>query len=311
MNYKQNIEKIFDEVRKLMGSYAINGVDLSMCTNANFPQDGWKDWKQQLIDQKEEYQYQWGLSFAKLNQEDIEPYPQYSQTWDELDFVDATTSLTLPCTVLYGIWYTGIFQQLTLQQQDKNNKFLNKQLCIYIVGANVVEFNNVQIMELIQAYIPQLQLQKVYLIGPDLPDEGDSYFRYALEWDSFYKVSQELRYLDVYSYVGFYHELEKDGWSKPDLVFCFNSGIHDSSGTWIPTLKSLIEMNVPVFTTAYNEEEIHDDVGIIKNICNGHMILQPQINPFQSLCPLPEKEVMYKCYYMNYYVCGFQGEQQE
>ncbi|KAJ3279680.1 hypothetical protein HDU76_009426, partial [Blyttiomyces sp. JEL0837] len=66
----------------------------------------------------------------------------------------------------------------------------------------------------------------------------------------------------------------KYGTSKPDLVMVLNSGIHEHPfpSTWGQTIKEMIDLDVPVVFTSYNEEEVQLNEEVLKSQREHHRI---------------------------------------
>ncbi|KAJ3310316.1 hypothetical protein HDU76_003402 [Blyttiomyces sp. JEL0837] len=96
--------------------------------------------------------------------------------------------------------------------------------------------------------------------------------------------------------------------SKPDLVMVLNSGIHEHPfpSTWGQTVKELIDLDVPVVFTAYNEEEVRQDQKIVESQ-GANIVITAQENPWKS--PIPIREPFFKdeFYYKNGFMFAFKG----
>jgi mitochondrial splicing suppressor protein 51 len=64
-----------------------------------------------------------------------------------------------------------------------------------------------------------------------------------------------------------YHEYaSQHSYVPPSLVVAFNSGLHEATRQWSPTVKLLVEKKLPCVFTSYNSGEARDDARHLENM---------------------------------------------
>jgi len=76
-------------------------------------------------------------------------------------------------------------------------------------------------------------------------------------------------------------------YKHPDLFIAFNSGIHCFLDSWIPTLVSILNAQVPLCLTSHDEEDHKKQFQVFQNLCQPspglmgfEILVDPIENPF-------------------------------
>ncbi|KAJ3653914.1 hypothetical protein Zmor_013139 [Zophobas morio] len=156
---------------------------------------------------------------------------------------------------------------------------------MHVVGPSTNEnkMSWILIVEYLSHWVFNLKAAKVFLIGPEVNKEETATITLKCA-----ECKAKNFVGTVVKIKGLYHD-HVNYIPRPDLIVCFNSGLHefmDSKGdTWKKSIPKLVGFRgVPTMLTAYTETELKKDVGRFKE-SHINYIVTPQRNPFSSLRP--------------------------
>ncbi|XP_010272096.1 PREDICTED: zinc finger MYND domain-containing protein 15 isoform X2 [Nelumbo nucifera] len=103
---------------------------------------------------------------------------------------------------------------------------------------------------------------------------------------------------------GFYHDRYKEivKESFPHLIIASNAGIAAYS-SWLPTIETIKEMDVPAIFSDYCEEAAHLAACCISSVTNRPLRLPVQLNPFRQPMAVEDSALFLPCY-SNCFVFG-------
>lgn len=218
-------------------------------------------------------------------------------------------------SILYGLEKCG----------KLNNRLFHKNgLTIHIVGGDIYEMGLLwkEMCELIFHWITNLTELEYFIVGPELNHSGttDKFTKQLCDNCKNRNVKVNCTF-----HTQLYHNIVKH-LKKPDVVVCFNSGLHVNSmefstessmefpmeseklpeHNWKDSIEFLVKKGVPLILTAYTLNEINDDIEELiewnkdKKI---EVLVKPHKNPFCDKKPLrdlySQKEPIY---YVNGYI---------
>lgn len=100
--------------------------------------------------------------------------------------------------------------------------------------------------------------------------------------------------------------------NRPDLIIVFHSGYCDHSDTeisysWTPTLKYVLDHNIPAVFTTYNESEAVHEQDLLDRL-GAHFIRTPSENRWRGVLTYSDMlEERYQVYHLNYFWYIIQG----
>lgn len=191
----------------------------------------------------------------------------------------ATDTLTMPLTIVSAL------EDISFDKPD---------LIVHLLGATGREFLALSNFEEILHLVPNLKSLHVTGVGPTAfrMDAGQtSPLSRTMNVECCPICTSEGRSRSVASYHGLYHDLAKTtGYTKPDLFVLFNSGWvdgDDAESDWRPTIKLLIESNIPALFTTYNADEATNEKMKMRQL-GGRFLVEPEKNKWSGLVPMPE-----------------------
>ncbi|KAF1997008.1 hypothetical protein P154DRAFT_497660 [Amniculicola lignicola CBS 123094] len=210
----------------------------------------------------------------------------------------ATDNLTMPLTILSAL---------------EDIEYSKPSLNIHLVGATGREFLALANFEEILHLNPSLKTLNITAAGPHswAGDKASPYVP-SMNLDCCPVCKSEGRTRSIASYRGVYHDFAaSSNFAKPDLVVLFNSGWvdgDDAEKDWAPTIKLLVDQNVPALFTTYNQSEArHEELKLMG--MNVKFVVEPEKNKWRGLVPTPEFiDEEYGMWYQNEYRYLIQGK---
>ncbi|KAJ7183518.1 hypothetical protein C8R46DRAFT_1067191 [Mycena filopes] len=209
----------------------------------------------------------------------------------------ASEHLSMPMSILYA-----------LEKLNGGDDAWTKKhtLDIHILGATMQEVTAAPLFEEILHRLPEVKTLKILLCGPEM-QTGHIPRIIPLETCP---DCTNLGRKRVHEHVtDTYHGYLKNKGSKyerPDLAIAFNSGAsQESTHSWPPTFKVLLERKVPSVFTAYNREEAEAEAALLRTA--GATLLPalgPVKNPRGSIKVIPEPNKIYGFYAVNGWLAG-------
>lgn len=180
-----------------------------------------------------------------------------------------------------------------------------KKLTIHIVGADIIELSAASVTEELYHLLPELQTLVVGYVGPDVESAYGNTTKlvdlgYCPECRKMGRSPRQAFMVD-----DLYHDFAKSElFSKypPDLIVAFNSGHAESEiQSWWPTLKCILDLEIPAVFTTYNKSEAIGEGKIFEGM-GAQFSRKPVENPWRGvLAQLEHFEERYDVYYSNYY----------
>ena len=200
----------------------------------------------------------------------------------EIAFASAATNqLSQPLTILHAIFNTA-----------RSHVFLHAQkLKIHVIGASPdYELPTTDIYEELLHCLPFLMELTVIFVGPDVPPMKDEYNATCCK--SCTLENRKRKYVQVgMTYHEYYaihhHHFTSAGYNLqdfiPDIVVAFNSGMFNDNDrdSWDPTIKVLLDMEVPCLFSSYNLREARMEYELLQKHYNAQ-INAPVFNPFAA-----------------------------
>jgi splicing suppressor protein 51 len=213
----------------------------------------------------------------------------------------ATDNLTMPLTVVSAL------EDITWEKPHLN---------IHIVGATGRELIALGNFEEVVHLMPGLRSLHITAAGPglaggDLGQQGSPFLpKTNIDCCPGCRLDGRTRSISIYQ--GLYHDFaETPNYDKPDLVVLFNSGWvdgDDAESDWAPTIKLLVEGNVPVLFTTYNEQEAQNESRKMREM-NAKFLVEAGKNRWSGLVPAPELiDEEYGMWFQNAYRYVIQGK---
>ncbi|KAL1611874.1 hypothetical protein SLS60_000095 [Paraconiothyrium brasiliense] len=210
----------------------------------------------------------------------------------------ATDSLTMPLTILAAL------EDL---QWDKPN------LNIHMLGATDRELTALANFEEMLHLVPSLQRLHITAIGPGIPGPADGTVLAKQNLDCCPPCKADGRQRSISLHKGVYHEFSQSpAFEEPDLVVLFNSGWvdgDDAKSHWEPTVKALVENNVPALFTTYNAGEAQNEQKRLREL-GAKFVTEVDENKWRGLVPTPEFiDEEYGMWFNNAYRYIIQGKE--
>ena len=196
---------------------------------------------------------------------------------------------------------------LTIVQALEDIKWDKPHLNIHILGATDRELVLLANFEEIMHLIPSVRGLHITAVGPELPgpskNGGLILARQDLQCCPHCKAGGRERSISLYQ--GVYHNFAKDSkFEKPDLIVLFNSSWvngDDAKSNWEPTIKLLVEDNVPALFTTYNAGEAQNEQQRLKEL-GANFVVGVEANRWRGMVPTPEFiDEEYGMWYNNAY----------
>jgi hypothetical protein len=197
--------------------------------------------------------------------------PAQIVSWDDVDATlgsercEQRNHLTFAATIAHALSYLG--------------KRIMPRTVIWIVGAcEEVEgqlIRNGDLAEPLAAMCPSLGRLEIWLIGPDMREN----------WRIERGCSQRGASIVVRALSGTLHAVNAAGNQSdwPNYVVLFSSGIGTLAwplvDTWLPTLTQLIQLNIPLLFTCYDEHEAAGQMTLLKEAFDATVSHAPIENP--------------------------------
>ena len=178
-----------------------------------------------------------------------------------------------------------------------------KELIIHIMGADAKDFGALKMTEDLLHLLPELRSLVICCIGPDVPIQGDGTDE-LMDIECCPECTHKGRTRRLLVKRNLYHNFIKSSAfvkNPPDLVVAFNSGHHDEDSlkSWTPTLKAILERNIPALFTTYNESEAFQE-RISLGRLGARFVREPSQNPWRGALAYPDKlEGRYAVYHTN------------
>lgn len=217
-----------------------------------------------------------------------------------------TERLSFPLTVLYGLLKADCLS-VPIQEME--------QLTVHLVGAQMlVECLGIIKWEYLVHRLPRLQSVRLVFVGPELFRGCGRHVTGAVEDSGATRCDQcmarkrsivhEMRPVTYHQYYAGEH------WSRPDVVVCFNSGIHEFSereeDTWRESLPLLVrDSQTPLLLTAYTRSELQKDLDVLEKwVPDMEGAVEVHRNPFGSTKPVRDmcREDDCDVFYLNQYL---------
>jgi splicing suppressor protein 51 len=150
------------------------------------------------------------------------------------------------------------------------------------------------------------------LAGGDLGQQGSPFLpKTSVDCCPACKSDGRTRSISIYQ--GLYHDFAKtSNYDKPDLVVLFNSGWVDGDDAeldWAPTIKLLVDSDVPALFTTYNEGEVWNEHIKMQHM-SAKFLVEPGKNKWSGLIPAPEFiDEEYGMWFQNAYRYVIQGKE--
>lgn len=175
-----------------------------------------------------------------------------------------TIALSMPLTILEA-----------LQRFSVTPTSIGSKMVVHVLGAQVdfeIKYGAMAFEEIMHQ-LPWVKELVVEFIGPcagsmragDIPMDTCSKCR-AAGRSRIYRMSKSVPPLlpnNLMAHVSsslFYHDFAKrTSYMTPAISVAFNSGLHETPNDWRPSIKVLVEKNVPCVFTSYNGGEARDD----------------------------------------------------
>eukprot|EP01135_Chromosphaera_perkinsii_P002759 Nk52_evm127s226 gene=Nk52_evmTU127s226 len=209
----------------------------------------------------------------------------------------ATKLLSQPLSTLMAIEHYGLGEETSL--------------LIHVAGASSYEVPASFVWEEILHVRPRLQHLKVVFIGPDLSEmtEPEMHAVPHEEKAVCKDCKAKTRKMAFGYFAAPYEEYNaRPDSEKPDLVMMFNSGIHAdiNGGPWLPALKCLLRLHVPICLTSYNSTESEEDAKTFEKY-GGEVTMGPMPNPFCCQEPKIDFNDTPLFYHQNEHITCAQG----
>jgi splicing suppressor protein 51 len=188
----------------------------------------------------------------------------------------STDSLTMPLTVVSAL---------------EDIKWDKPHLTVHMLGATERELTALANFEELLHLVPGLQSLHITAIGPGIPGPGDGTILAKQHLDCCPPCKADGRQRSISLHKGVYHKFVLDPtYEKPDLVVLFNSGWidgDDAKSHWEPTIRALIDDNVPALFTTYNLMEAQNEQKKLKEL-GARFVVGVGENKWRGLVPTPE-----------------------
>jgi splicing suppressor protein 51 len=213
----------------------------------------------------------------------------------------ATDNLTMPLTILSAL---------------EDIKWEKSHLNVHIVGATGRELIALGNFEEIVHLLPGLRSLHITAAGPglaggDLGQQGSPFLpKTPVDCCPACKADGRTRSISIYQ--GLYHDFAvSPHYDKPDLAVLFNSGWvdgEDAESDWAPTINMLVDGDVPVLFTTYNEQEARNESAKLKDM-GAKFAVEAGANKWRGLVPTPEFiDEEYGMWFQNAYRYVIQGK---
>ncbi|KAF2714301.1 hypothetical protein K504DRAFT_367046 [Pleomassaria siparia CBS 279.74] len=191
----------------------------------------------------------------------------------------ATENLTMPLTVLAA-----------LEDINWDKPHLN----IHILGATGREMLALGNFEEMLHLVPSLKGLHITAVGPESwagsAEQTSAYFP-KMDLDCCPACKSDGRMRSIASFKGVYHDFATTPeYEKPDLMVLFNSGFadgDDAESHWAPTIRMVVQGDVPALFTTYNEQEAQNEKTIMERL-GASFVVEPEKNMWRGLVPTPE-----------------------
>ncbi|RUP24232.1 hypothetical protein BC936DRAFT_138937 [Jimgerdemannia flammicorona] len=186
-----------------------------------------------------------------------------------------TDRLSQPLTILSA---------LQLAQEPSALRAL-PTLTIHLAGASQHEILASWATEEIMHCIPALQSLHTVLIDPTL--DSKPIINLSLAVCPTCTTRSRSRIFSTHALT--YHDfVSSPHYTRPDLVVCFNSGLHEVDGEqWRPTLRHIVDSGIPCAFTSYNKKEVAEDAAVLREL-GARIVCGPKRNEWGSEVPLVE-----------------------
>ena len=179
-----------------------------------------------------------------------------------------------------------------------------EHLTIHLVGADETELTNLRATEDFLHLLPNLRSITVGCIGPELPVEGEGHDDF-LSLECCPKCKSDGRTRRIFGKRKLYHDFMKSSLyskSPPDLIVAFHSGHADrETSSWTPSLRRILDLNVPAIFTTYNETEAFEEEQAL-NALGACFVKTRSENRWRGAIPYSDvMEERYQVFYTNYY----------
>ncbi|RUS13686.1 hypothetical protein BC937DRAFT_94942 [Endogone sp. FLAS-F59071] len=160
-----------------------------------------------------------------------------------------------------------------------------RNLTIHFAGGSQHEIIGSWATEEIQHCLPALQSLHIVLVDPTL--DPDPILNIPLTTCPTCTDLSRTRTISTHGQT--YHAFASTTYyTRPDLVVGFNSGLHEVDiNLWRPTLRHLVDLDVPCVFTSYNEQEAKGDVAAWREF-GARVVHGPERNGWASEVPLAE-----------------------
>lgn len=209
----------------------------------------------------------------------------------------ATDTLTMPLTITSGL------EHLQLESTTK--------LKVHLLGATGREFLAMPSFEEILHLLPGIKTLALTTIGPSGLSDYEQEYVPAQNIECCPECTALARKRTFASYRGLYHDFAKSTfYEKPDIIVAFNSGCadgDDAESDWTPTLRLIVDSDVPALFTTYNAEEAGHERQKFGRL-GASFVVEPAKNRWSSLVPEPEfLDKEFDMWYQNCYYYIIQG----
>ncbi|KAJ6566568.1 hypothetical protein B0H19DRAFT_1138177 [Mycena capillaripes] len=199
--------------------------------------------------------------------------------------------LTMAMTILFALEHLNSTDEWTRQGT----------LTVHILGAAEPEVMCLPLFEEILHRLPAVKTLKLVLCGPEAEHHPDSQLQTCLVCEAggrkLYVKSVDRAYHSFVAEQGYNFEF-------PDLAIAFNSGLsQEETGSWLRTVKILVEKKIPSLYTSYDESEAKEEAELLRTT-GATLVLGPCKNPWGSLQLIPQPSTVYGFYSLNGWIAG-------
>ncbi|XP_014223967.1 uncharacterized protein LOC106650470 [Trichogramma pretiosum] len=191
-----------------------------------------------------------------------------------------------------------------LHAMEKLDHTVESILTVHVIGANMLEYDGVEIWETLLHWLPSLTILNIILIGPELDSNIEKV--QCNICDCCIEKGMKL-YLETHGLL--YKEyVFSDQYSKPNIIVGYNIGIHECENInspadlWSPSIQIIPEQRCPFVLTSYTMDEALKEHNRMCDIFKRKITpLSCERNKFSSLRPHRDYETE-GVYYQNQYV---------
>ncbi|KAG9296580.1 hypothetical protein G9A89_015172 [Geosiphon pyriformis] len=216
--------------------------------------------------------------------------PMFSDSFAKI----VTNSLSQPLTILAALekFYT----------RDQINSF--DELIIHIIGAGQYEIMSLMAFEELMHVLPNIRILSLALIGFELPNISS---RISMGCCPRCTKAKRKRISSIHP-TSYHQYAESLDYCAPHLAVGFNTGLYeDDTQHWEPTVRSLLQKNIPCVFTSYSKEEAKQDLQTLKD-WGAKIIIGNKENKWRSTVPIVEPQILDRFFYNNYYRTLFRGK---